>query len=199
MKGDLSQYFEGEGERKQIGTLIEWLMLEKGLSRGDAARELHGQFGLSFGSLKGYFVNVFSGHLYGTSSERSIKLNPDPKRQRLAILLSWLGVAPEHEVVAAITTLDPDFHYTPEAYAPAKNAAAQPKVPDVNLETRVDTAPVASSSVPLPPQIKAVKSPEESPVKPVLTPDGRKVYGSEKGTGIHYKAFDKISHAEFGK
>lgn len=118
MGNDLSLYFENLAERQEIGTTIQKLMLGSGFNRSQAAHELHGQLGMSFSWTLEYLSNVFCGILYGTPSEVSIRRNPDLKRQRLAAVLSWMGVALGQEekvngLATAIKALDGGFQYPP--------------------------------------------------------------------------------------
>lgn len=142
---DNALYFTNLEARQQIGTWLDWLMQKRGSNRSMAARKLHGQFGVSVETAKGYIGSILMGSLYVTSSEEAIRRDPDKGRRVLAILISWLGIPPGHDIVAAIKKLDEGFQYSPHAYIPSPlNAKVpprlQPKSLKVGLEKRVGDA-----------------------------------------------------------
>ncbi|MBI2141320.1 hypothetical protein HYU16_02755 [Candidatus Woesearchaeota archaeon] len=171
MDANLSRYFEAVAERRQIGAVIERLMLEKGYDRSQVASGLREQFGLSFGWALDYLVNVFSGCLYGTSSELSIKRYPGKGRQRLATLLSRLGVAQGHPVVIFITTLDKGFKYYSDGGADGNGALRHP---EGDLESRVGAV-----------------APAVAELKPYFFMDGH------SAIGVNFDVGNMVSHGQF--
>ena len=120
---DTNRYFELRVVRGKIGTNIAHLLSRKQLSKVEAATSLHYVHGwdLKLRQTSDYLRSVTNGAIYGTPSLNFTGVRGHvQKLDRLNMLLQWLDVGKDNELVSMIRSVDPEFSYAPRIPEQAK-------------------------------------------------------------------------------